>query len=437
MILFTWRLLALAFSGAIILLAFGPSVSNPVVALAGWNFILLALGLLDGAMAGKGLGAFRQSQEHLSLGAPNSIEVVVSNTSRVPWRVRITDDPPPAFALKGSRKGARRVPGPGTAGITYQVVPAARGNYAFGDIYLRAVGILGLGMRQFKVAAACNVRVYPNLLGMRDYDILLRKGRLQEVGLKPARIIGSGTEFETLREYVPGDDFRRINWPATARRGKPMMNEYDTDRSQNIILALDAGRMMTVNVGGLTKMDHAVNSALMLGYVATLHGDRVGLLVFADEVMTFLPPGRGRTQLNRIIEALYQVRPAVSEPDYYGALRFLAIHNRKRSLMCIFTDVADEESSGALARGVLAIQPVHLPLCISVADPEIHQMVTRPIRESQDAYEKAVACEIEEDRAMVARRMRQMGVAYIDALPGQLTAAAVNKYLEIKARKRL
>lgn len=437
MILFTWRFLALAFSGAVVLLAFGPSLLNPAVVLMGWNLVLVGVAVVDGLIAGKGLTASRRCQDHLSLGAANNIELVVSNASRVPWRVQIKDEPPVAFALKGSRKAEQRVPSSGTATVAYQVVPAARGNYVFGDIHLRAVGVLGLGMRQFKVAGTRNVRVYPNLIEMSDYDVLLQKGRLHEVGLKPARIIGSGTEFETLREYVPGDDFRRINWPATARRGKPMMNEYDTDRSQNIMLALDAGRMMTVNVGGLTKMDHAINSALMLGYVATLHGDRVGLLVFGDEVITYLPPGRGRTQLNRIIEALYQVKAAISEPDYYGALRFLAINSRKRSLVCIFTDVADEESSEALAKGVMALQPVHLPVCISVADPEIQQMVTNPIHESQDAYEKAVACEIVEDRVMVARRMRQMGVAYIDALPGQLTAAAINQYLEIKARKRL
>ena len=193
----------------------------------------------------------------------------------------------------------------GTWEFIYHVRPLRRGDYQFGDLSLRWLGPLGLVIRQANVDAKEPVKVYPNLLDVRRYDLLLRRNRLQEMGLRTTRQFGEGTEFERLREYLPDDEYRRINWKATARRNFPVTTEYQTERSQQVIAVLDAGRMMQSPVADIAKLDYVVNAVLLLTYVATGKGDRVGMLSFADDVMHYLSPRQGRGQFYRMLELLY------------------------------------------------------------------------------------------------------------------------------------
>lgn len=435
--LFTRRFFTLMALGIPAILAAYHRPGLAAAIFASWNLTLLAAAALDYMSAPARLWVRRHCDERLSLGAANEVCLEIQNPVRRMLRVTVKDEPPAGFGPVQGKAAHLRLTGSTSFTYCYKVVPPARGDYEFGDVNLRIYGFLGLGMRQVRIPLKQSVRVFPNLLGLRDYDLLVRKGRLIEAGIKPARIYGRGTEFETIREYVIGDDYRTVNWTATARRSRPMVNQYETDRSQNILLVVDAGRMMTVSVDRLTKMDHAVNAALMLGYAAMLHDDRVGLLAFADEVVTYVPPGKGKGQLGRIVQALYNLKPVMVEPDFGRALRFLAANNRKRSLVCLFTDVIDEEASGELLRAVTALKPVHLPVCISIADPEISATIRRPIGNSEDVYTKAAACEVQDDRHRLARTMQRRGVAVVDCAPRELTAATTRKYLEIKAQSRL
>lgn len=435
--LFTRRFLGLAALGVVAVLAAYRRPGLAETVFWAWNLSLLAAGLVDFVSVPVRLLVERHCDERLSLGAPNEVRIEVHNPVRRPLRLAVKDEPPAEFGLSGGKTSMLRMPPVGTAGFRYHIVPPARGDYRFGDVNLRVYGFLGLVMRQIRVPLSQPVRVYPNILGLSQYELLMRKGRLVEAGMKPARMYGRGTEFETIREYVTGDDYRTVNWKATARRIRPMVNQYETDRSQTILLAIDAGRMMTVAVDHLTKMDHAVNAALMLGYAAVMHGDRVGLLTFADEILAYVPPAKGRRQLGRIVQTMYNLKPAMTEPDFERALRFLAQNNRKRSMICLFTDVVDEEASGGLLEAMLALKPVHLPVCISLADPEIGSAIRRPLTRMQEVYEKAVACEVQEDRRRVGGRMQRQGIAVVDSPPQELTARTIRKYLEIKARARL
>ena len=217
------------------------------------------------------------------------------------------------------------------------------------------------------------VKVYPNLLDVRRYEMLARRGRLFELGLKNARRLGTGTEFERLREYMPGDDYRQVAWAATARRGKPIVVEYETERSQPIILLLDAGRLMSAPVGDLAKLDYAINTCLLLAFVATLKGDRVGLLVFADRILGYYPPRRGRAQFLSLLEALYNVQAQPVESDYAQAVEYLTRRHPRRSLDIVFTDLLDRSAGTGLVPYISRLAPRHLPMLVAVGDPAVTQ----------------------------------------------------------------
>ena len=254
----------------------------------------------------------------------------------------------------------------------YHVQPVRRGDYAFGNITLRWLGPLGLVHRQRRVRAAEGVKVYPNLLDVRKYDLLLRRNRLQEIGLRSTRMFGEGTEFERLREYLPDDEYRSINWKATARRHHPVTVQYQTERSQNVIAVLDTGRMMQTPVADIAKLDYAVNAVLFLGYVATGKGDRVGVMSFADDVEHYLAPRQGRGQFYRMLELLYAVEARQIEPNYRKALTYLAIKQRRRALVVIFTDLSSGLSLDSLVAQVSLLARSSLPLVVTISDPDVH-----------------------------------------------------------------
>jgi uncharacterized protein (DUF58 family) len=281
------------------------------------------------------------------------------------------------------------------------------------------------------------VRVYPNLLEVRKYELLARRDQLFEIGLKNARRLGEGTEFERLRDYERDDDYRRINWPATARLHKPITTDYQPERSQSVIIMLDAGRLMTAPLGPLSKLDYAINTALLLAYVAIVRGDRVGLLTFADSVTGYWEPDKGRKQFLALLEALYKVQPQQVEPDYAGAGAFLSTRRSKRSLVVLFTDIIDKEQSDALVKGFGRLAPRHLPLAVTMADSEVLAMARRQPSDAAQMYESVVAQDLLDDRANALDALQRRGALTIDVPADKLTPAVVNKYLELKARGRL
>src|SRR5688500_5716021 len=322
----------------------------PVVALATitsaalWGAGLYALGLIgmlgaDLALSPKpsDLRLSRENDAKLSLGAENAIGVTVrrlGDPEAGGVRARAVtfvarDEPPVEYII--SRLFMEGVVGPGgIVEVGYTAKPLRRGDYRFGGCWLRYTGVLGLVMRQHRYPLDAPVKVYPNLLDVRKYELLARKDQLFEIGLKNARRLGEGTEFERLRDYERDDDYRRINWPATARLHKPITTDYQPERSQSVIIMLDAGRLMTAPLGPLSKLDYAINTTLLLAYVAILRGDRVGLLTFADGVTGYWEPGKGRRQFLTLLEALYKVQAQQVEPDYMKASAFLSVKKSKR-----------------------------------------------------------------------------------------------------------
>ena len=288
----------------------------------------------------------RVHDARLSLGAENLITVILANASPRPVAFTLRDEHPHEFPADATLLTGTIAPYE-VYEARYHVRPLRRGDYAFGDLVLRYRGPLGAIVRQARYPAATPVKVYPNVLELRKYDLLARKGLLHELGLRPARVYGPGGEFERLRDYTPDDEFRRISWKATARRGKLIAADFETERSQHVLCAIDCGRLMAPPVGDLMRLDYAVNTALMLSYVAGLRGDQVGMLAFADSVRAYVAPRRGKPQFQLLLETLYNLQPEPVESDHGEALSYLARRQRRRTLIVLFTDLATPEAAAS------------------------------------------------------------------------------------------
>ena len=404
----------------------------------------------------------RAHEDKLSVAEWNPVTLTLENPTGRALRVEVRDVPPPDFQGDAAEAPgiattgyALIVPAGETARALYRVRPRHRGNYAFGPLHLRAAGPLGLLRRQrvLRVSAA-PVRVYPSLRGLRRYELMVRRGLALEAGSKAVRIPGASTEFERLREYVPDDEFRKINWKATARHGKAIVNEFETERSQNVVLMLDCGRLMGARAdlpttdesgalvegevaAGLAKLDYVVNSALLLGYVAGLRGDRVSLLAYADGVRAFLPPTRGRRAFLRIVDALYALQPEPVEPDHALAFQFLAARNLRRSLVVLFTDLSDRESSAGLVANLLRAARHHLVVCVTLGDPTVSRPARALPQDTTALYEKMVAQRLLDERAAVLGTLTQRGVYSVDTDADKLSPSIIDAYLELKERGRV
>jgi len=247
----------------------------------------------------------------------------------------------------------------------------------------------------------------------------------------------AATAFAGLRDYLPGDDPRRIHWKATARRDQPVTTEVEAERGQQVMILLDCGRLMTAPAGNLTKLDHAVNAALLLGWLAQQQGDRVGLVAFTDQVDSFLAPQRSPAQVSRLSGALYGIRAQFVEPDFIEAFSAVARRVSRRSLVVVLTDVLDPGASRDLVSQALWLSGRHLVLVVAMEDPALIAARDAPIDRSARAYEWAAAEELLAARRHSFEALRRGGVLGLDVPAGKLSPALVERYLELKERALL
>jgi uncharacterized protein (DUF58 family) len=402
----------------------------------GWLLLLLALLIADWQLspAPHQWNLARSHDNRLSLAAANHITIrVLLRQGRKPVAVWVRDTPPPNFAVRAADRVLAGQAAPGQPALfAYDVTPPRRGDYRFGDLYLRWESLLGLLRRQTRIPAAAPVKVYPNLVDVRKYDLLLRRNRLWELGLRSTRLLGAGSEFERLRDYTPDDEYRRISWKATARRGKPISMEFETERSQNIICLLDIGRMMRSPVGEVAKMDYAINAVLLLAYVAAQKGDRIGLLTFADRVESYVAPAGGKVQFQRMLEQLYAVEGQAVEPNYDRAFAYLAARQHKRGLVLVFTDLTGSISTESLIAQMTLLRRRHLPLLVTLGDPTVQRLARQPITGSDTLYQRTVAEQLLAERRLTLDRLRGAGVQTLDTPADELSVAVINRYLALK-----
>lgn len=428
------RLLALA------LIATGPLVFGGISIAFVWLCLALACVVLvlvavdiRATPRPSSLPLVRRSEPQLSLGAPNPISIRIEDPYARALHVTVRDDVPAAFDVD-RRRVEVEVPANGETAVSYVARPRHRGTFHFGDVHLRVRGPLDLIERQGRAAAAAEAAVYPDLREVRRYEVMLRRGLAYDAGQRRARIAGGGGVFERLREHQPDDDPRSISWKATARRGRPISVEYESERQQRVLVLLDAGRMMSSTLGGLTKLDHAVNTALMLAYVATGKGDEVGMLGFADDVRSYVVPRRGRSQFLRITEELRRIEVTTTEADPQRAFEFLRSRASRRSLAVLFTDLVSEDASRALVAAVTRLAGNNVVLCCLLADPRLEEVASHTPGTTEELYERVVAQSVREARARAIATLRQRGVHVIDVPAERLTVATIQRYLELKKR---
>ena len=406
--------------------------------LAADAFIAL-LALADALLARRPLiEVHRTSREVFSIGRANPVTLELRSRARRRLHVQITDDlfehataPELPLALD-LRPGAR-------AETSYRVVPRRRGTYALGDHTTRYRSPLGLWTRQITQSAHQPVRIFPDVQAVRDYELLARQSR--DAAARATRRRGGASEFEALREYQRDDEYRKIDWKATARRHKIIARTYQLERDQSVVFMLDAGRLMTAESDGLSLFDHALNATLMLTYVASRGGDQVGLMTFADRVLTYLPPGPGKSASQRLIRSLFAVHPELVETDYEGAFTSIGPRLRKRSLVVLFTQILDHNAAQQLLRLTRGLLPRHLPLIVLLRDPSVEALVQIPqdrfALTDHRPYITAAAAEMLSWRDKTIRDLKRAGALVLDILPRELSPGLINRYLEVKARQML
>jgi uncharacterized protein (DUF58 family) len=374
-----------------------------------------------------------------SLGVRSKVSVELHNFGRRPVFARVTDETsrelrrePPVAELA--------VPAGISARASYEIFPAQRGDLPVGRLFVRYQSALRLAERWAVAETSASVRVLPNLEQAKQQTLYLIRTRQVAMERRRRRLRGLGREFESLREYRTGDEFRNISWTATARRSKLITRVFQVERSQTVWIVLDAGRLLREQIvrGGatlrLSKLDYAVDAALALAQVAMHSGDRVGLLAYGREIQQNRNAGRGASHLHSIVESLALVHPEPYEADHGRAAQALLTEQHRRSLIVWITDLAETAGTPDVVEYALQMTRRHLVLFAAVGQPDLNERVAQRPESEEEMFRYVAAIEIVQRRELLLRRLRQRGVLAMELMPGALAASLVNQYLDIKDR---
>lgn len=380
-----------------------------------------------------GIEAERIVSERFSIGDPNKVFINVVNQYAFPVRISIIDELPIQFQ---ERKWLRKaiIARNGNYHLEYSLTPASRGEYVFNDINVYVHAPLQLVKRRYIFPAQQVVKVYPSYVQMRRYQLLAVSNRLQEAGVKRIRRVGHSMEFEQIKEYVRGDDYRTINWKATARKDNLMVNNYTDERSQQIYCLINKGRVMKMPFNGLTLLDHSINAALVLSNVALVKQDRAGLITFEKGLDTFVQADKKPTQMNLVLESLYRQKTDFLEADFEKL--FAVIRNRitNRSLLVLFTNFESVESLQREMPALKKIARYHLLLVVFFENTELKFLVDKKADSLEEIYIKTIAEKFAYEKRLMVKELHKNGIPSILTTPENLTVNTVNKYLELKTR---
>ncbi len=399
------------------------------------NLVLVAVACVDLLISPSpnDVAIHREISEVLSVGASNPATLTVRNRTGLSLAMTLHDDPGPLCEVDKLPQSVKVGPGKEET-IHYSVKPSRRGASEMPAVHLRFPTRLGLWTRHQIRSLKTPIRIYPDIRAVYRYELMARQNRLSEIGVRMVRMPGQGREFERLREFRYGDEIRQIDWKATARQRQLISREFNVERNQNIVIMVDCGRFMRNETDGISYLDRALNSAIMLSYIALGQGDNVSLLAFSNKIERFIRPVRGKPGIQSILRSTYDIQASQNVSDYSLALEYLTTVQRKRALIVLITFVTDELQLRVIGESLKLRSLPYLPLCVLLQDVGLRQMADRIPESDLDAYHTAAAAQILTGQSHEAASLREAGIMLIDTPPDLLTERLINEYLSIKAR---
>ena len=376
----------------------------------------------------------RKFAGRFAMGEKMKVSLVVDNPTSQDLHLRLKDEFPPEMTLEDPREASFTIAGQGTAEFFYHLTPKDRGRYEFGKTAVRLLSRLGLVWCQTELGDAQTVKVYPNMHRAREMELKALGARSFLAIQRRAIRRGEGREFESMRDYVRGDELRHISWTATARRSKLTTRQYQIERDQTVMIALDGGRLMTGRIGDETKFDTALHATLALMSACARAGDNCGLVVFGRRVRKYIPPRRGVEHIDAVLEALHDMEPELIEPSYARAFQFIASTLKKRAFVVILTDVIDKDSSSDLINSLRLLRPRHLPLVATIGDRDLNAAVSTPPDDIRDVFTQSAAEEIIHHRESALKLVESLGGLALDVTTQTLGPKLLETYVRVKER---
>ena len=380
-----------------------------------------------------GIFGRRNTLDKLSNGDDNFIQIFIENHYLLPVRVTVIDEIPFQFQARDTEFSLTIEPGKNKT-IEYMVHPVKRGEYSFGALNIFVGSPIGLIQKRYCFSQEMMIPVYPSFLQMRQYELLAISNHLTDSGIKKIRRIGSNAEFDQIKEYVSGDDFRTINWKATARKNKLMTNQYQDEKSQQVYSVIDMGRVMKMPFEGLSLLDYAINTSLVISNIAMHKQDKAGIITFSHRVQSVLPAERRNAQLQKILELLYNQRTGYLESDFEKLVTTIKTKINQRSLILLYTNF---ESLSGLHRQLKYLRRLakdHLLVVLFFENTELKIVVDKPAVTTEDVYNKTIAEKFVYEKKLIVKELEKYGIHSILTDPKKLSVNTINKYLELKAR---
>lgn len=429
----------LLLSLGLLLLALAAALHISLTVFVVYNLICAALLILDYLLSpdAASLTIERSGDDSLSMYEKEHICFEVYNGGIYDMKLEMLDEIP-EFHFQAEGKLMSGIVRPNEKKhFEYAVTPTKRGAFNFGNLHVKYAGRLGLCTKLFKRKLDREYKIYPNMKNLRKYRLGITNNRMFKQGQRNLRMSGKGTSFESLREYVPGDEYRKINWQATARAGWPIINQYEPEKNQHVYALIDTGRPMSHTVRGYRKLDMVVNTALVLSDIVNQNGDQSGLLLFNTEVGSMIAPGKGVGHRNKILEALYHIEHTNLTSNYDEAFFYFKRKERHRSIIFLFTDFDTVEEAEYMLRVLPTISGNNIVVVVLIRNESLEEIGAGTINNREDLFNKGVALELMEERRKIMSLLNRKGVLCVECPAEKLEYTAVNKYIEIKNRKYL
>ncbi len=378
----------------------------------------------------------RNVQDRLNLGDENHIQLIVTNLSAQPINFSMIEGYPVEMqdrssVLKGTLLGNT------SKTFTYNFTPKSRGTFNFGDVFIIIRSLFFMASRRIDIPLSQSIDVYPSVLQMKKYELLVFQQQKTSAGIKKIRRLGNNSEFEQIKSYVQGDEMRTINWKATSRRNELMVNQYQEEKSQSIYCILDKSRSMQMEFENLSMLDYSINSSLVFSNIALRKGDKAGLITYSDKIGTMLAADKSSGQMRRIQESLFNQKTHYKEGNYEVLYNSIRRTIKQRSLLMLFTNFETEFSMRRALPMLRRLNQKHVLVVVFFQNSELQELAYKPSKSIQEVYLSTVAERMISLKAKMARELRKNGIQTVLTLPGDLSINTINKYLELKAKGAL